>query len=70
MNECSGRVARCWLQPCPNRADCGVSASKARKAADSCSDKYSRALLTLEPRSGTLKLLNGQIFMLKTMLQF
>lgn len=68
MNECSGRVARRWPQPCPNRADCGQSASKAHGAAHSCSDKYSRALLTLEPRSGTLKLLTGQIFILKTML--
>lgn len=50
-------------------AGCGVSASKAQDAADSRSDKYSRPLLTLEPRSGTLKLLDGQIFVLKTTLK-
>lgn len=70
MNERPGRGARWWLKPCPNRADCGASASKAHSAADSCSDKYSRAPLTLEPRSGTLKVLNGQVSIFKTTLRF
>lgn len=56
-----------WRAGGCSRVQIGLTAaSEAHSAADSCSDKYSRAPLTLEPSSGTLKLLNGQISSLKT----
>lgn len=56
-----------WRAGGCSRVQIGLTAaSEAHSATDSCSDKYSRAPLTLEPGSGTLKLLNGQISRVKT----
>lgn len=57
-----GESNRLALQPCPNRADCMVSASRPTARPDSCSDKYSRSALTLELRYGAVKCSMGRFF--------